>query len=46
MAAEGVDLADPDAMQAWIDEFNARPFEDRDAILGMSLPAILEDEGL
>jgi hypothetical protein len=44
MAVEGVDLGDPDAMQAWIDEFNARPFEDRDAILGMSLPAILEDE--
>jgi hypothetical protein len=44
MAAEGVDLADPDAMQAWIDEFNERPFEQRDAILGMSLPAISEDE--
>ena len=44
MAAEGVDLADPDAMQAWIAEFNSRPFDDRDASLGMSLPAILEDE--
>jgi hypothetical protein len=44
MVAEGVDVADPDAMQAWIAELNARPSEDRDAILGMSLPAILEDE--
>jgi hypothetical protein len=44
MAAEGVDLADQDAMQAWIAAFNARPFEERDAILGMSLRAILEDE--
>ena len=44
MLADGVDIADQDAMQAWIAEFNARPFRDRDAILGMSLPAILEDE--
>lgn len=44
MVAEGVDLADRDAMQTWIAELNARPFEDRDAILGMSLPAILEEE--
>lgn len=44
MVAEGVDLADRDAMEAWMAEFNARPLEDRDAILGMSLPAILEDE--
>lgn len=44
MAAEGVDLADQDATQVWIAAFNARPFEERDAILGMSLPAILDDE--
>ena len=44
MVAEGVDLAAPDAMQAWIAGFNARPLEDRDAILGMSLPTILEEE--
>jgi hypothetical protein len=44
MAAEGVDVTDPDATQAWIAGFNERPFEDRDAILGMSLPAIAEDE--
>jgi hypothetical protein len=44
MTAEGVDIADARAVQAWMAEFNVRPFEDRDAILGMSLPAILEDE--
>jgi hypothetical protein len=43
MGAEGVDIADRHAMQAWIAEFNDRPFEDREAILGMSLPTILED---
>jgi hypothetical protein len=44
MAAEDVDITNPDAMQAWIAAFNERPFEDRDAILGMALPAIVEDE--
>jgi hypothetical protein len=44
MAAEGVDIGDPDAMQAWIAGFNDRPFEERDAILGMCLPAVFEDE--
>jgi hypothetical protein len=33
MLADGVDLLDPGAVQAWLDEFNARPFEDRDAFL-------------
>jgi hypothetical protein len=44
MAAEGVDIGDADAMQAWIAAFNARPFEERDAILGPSLPALPYDE--
>ena len=44
MAAQGVDLTDPDATQAWIAGFNERPFEERDAILGPSLPVIVEDE--
>jgi hypothetical protein len=34
MAADGVDLVDQDAVQAWIEEFNAGPIERRDAILG------------
>jgi hypothetical protein len=33
MLADGVDLSDPDAAQGWIDAFNARPFEERDAFL-------------
>jgi hypothetical protein len=37
MAAEGVEIGDPDAMHAWIDDFNARPFEERDRIVGPAL---------
>jgi hypothetical protein len=37
MAAEGVEAGDPLAMQAWLDDFNARPFEERDRILGPAL---------
>jgi hypothetical protein len=38
MLADGVDLTDPEAVQAWIEAFNARPFEERDAFLPGSLP--------
>lgn len=37
MSADGVEVGDPDAMQAWLEEFNARPFEERDRILGPAL---------
>ncbi len=40
MMASGVDLADQVAVSAWIDDFNNRPFEDRDELLG---PAIDPD---
>jgi hypothetical protein len=33
MQADGVALDDPDAVQGWIDAFNARPFEEREAFL-------------
>lgn len=33
MAAAGVALEDSDAVQAWIEGFNARPFEERDEFL-------------
>lgn len=33
MLADGVDLSDEHAMQRWIDDFNARPFEERHAFL-------------
>lgn len=34
MAADGVDLLDEEAAARWIDAFNNRPFEERDALLG------------
>ena len=37
VTAEGVEIGDPEAMQAWLDDFNARPFEERDRVLGPSL---------
>ncbi len=33
-AQDGVEPGDVDAFQVWMDAFNARPFEERDAILG------------
>ena len=38
MAADGVDMADEPAVQAWIEAFNAGPIERRDAILGWDEP--------
>ncbi len=32
--SEGVDIADPDSVQGFMDDFNARPFLERDTILG------------
>lgn len=37
--AAGVDLGDPDAMQAWMDEFNARPEEERRRFIPGPVPA-------
>ena len=34
MEADGVDFSDPKAVQAWIDDFNARPFDEREAATG------------
>lgn len=33
MMAEGIDLTDQDAVQDWIEDFNNRPFEERDEFL-------------
>jgi hypothetical protein len=38
MRAEGVDPAEPGALEAWVAGFNARPFEERDRVLAPSLP--------
>ncbi len=41
--SEDVDMADPDAMQRFMDGFNRRPFDERDAILGPpAIPVGLE----
>ncbi len=34
MQADGVDFSDPAAVQAWIEAFNARPFEERENLTG------------
>lgn len=34
MLADGVDLTDDAAVQRWIDDFNARPFDEREAATG------------
>jgi hypothetical protein len=34
MIADGVDPADPAALAAWMDDYNARPYEERRAITG------------
>jgi hypothetical protein len=41
--SEHVDMTDPDALQRFMEEFNSRPFDERDAILGPS--AIAEGLG-
>lgn len=33
MLAEGVDVRDPAAVQRWVEDFNSRPFEERDRLL-------------
>ncbi len=38
MQDDGVDLHDPAAVQQWLAAFNDRPFAERDAFLGASLP--------
>ena len=34
MLADGVDVTDQRAVDRWIREFNERPFEERDELLG------------
>ncbi|MDP9222565.1 MAG: hypothetical protein M3P18_01675 [Actinomycetota bacterium] len=34
MMAEGIDITDQRAVDRWIEEFNHRPFEERDQFLG------------
>lgn len=38
MQRDGVDIADPAALDRWIEEFNKRPFAERDSELGLQGP--------
>ncbi len=43
MSADGVELGDEKAMQAWLEDFNMLPVEERDRILG---PRVLPSQDL
>lgn len=40
MQAEGVELTDQASLDAWLEDFNSRPREQRDAVLGPALDAM------
>jgi hypothetical protein len=40
MQSEGIDPTDRDGMQAWVDDFNSRPREERDQAIGAATPKI------
>ena len=40
MSDDGVELEDPDAIQAWIEDFNARPYDERAALTDDVVPAL------
>ncbi len=40
MSADGVELEDPDAMQQWIEDFNARPYAERAALTDDGIPEL------
>lgn len=40
MRVDGVDILDAEAVQAWMDEFNARPEEQREELLGRSFEGL------
>ncbi len=46
MQAEGIDPTAPGALDAWIEEFNARPREQRDAIIGPAADRMARAAGL
>jgi hypothetical protein len=46
MQAEGVDPSEPGALDAWMDDFNARPREERDAVIGAAADRMARAAGL
>jgi hypothetical protein len=45
MLSEGLDHEDPLAMQSWIEDFNRRPAEQRDAVVGGAMDRMLAGAG-
>ena len=46
MQAEGIDPSTPGALDAWMSDFNARPREQRDAIIGPAGDRMAQAAGL
>lgn len=46
MQAEGIDPSAPGALDAWIEDFNARPYQQRDALLGPAADRMVRASGL
>ena len=46
MQTEGVDPSQPSAIDAWMDDFNSRPREERDAIIGPAADRIAQAAGV
>jgi hypothetical protein len=42
MLTEGIDVDDPDALEDWMADFNARPRDQRDAIIGGAMDRMVE----
>lgn len=40
MSADGIELEDPGAIQDWIEDFNARPYDERAALTDHAVPAL------
>ena len=46
MQSEGIDPSAPGALDAWIEDFNARPYQQRDALLGPAADRMVRAAGL
>ncbi|MFZ0377662.1 MAG: hypothetical protein WCD11_27740 [Solirubrobacteraceae bacterium] len=46
MQTDGVDPSQPDAIDAWMGDFNSRPREERDAIIGPAADRMAETAGI
>jgi hypothetical protein len=46
MQTEGVDPSQPGAIDAWVNDFNSRPREERDAIIGPPADRMAQAAGI